>query len=64
MCTISGEVDKFTKSTLKKRWLDVVKHLKIDLQTDFDWSVRNRRENSLLPLYIWIFKIKFLFLTI
>ena len=31
---------------LKKRWPDVVKHLMID----FDWPVRNRRENSQLPL--------------
>ena len=29
-----------------KRWPDVVKHLMID----FDWPVRNRRENSQLPL--------------
>ena len=33
-------------SSLKKRWPDVVKHLMID----FDWPVRNRRENSQLPL--------------
>ena len=30
---------------LKKPWPDVVKHLMID----FDWPVRNRREDSQLP---------------
>ena len=37
-------------STLKLMMLkpDVVKHFKID----FDWSVRNRREDPLLPLHL------------
>ena len=44
---------------LKKRWPDVVKYLMID----FDWPVRNRRENALpldLNFWNWIFLSNYL----
>ena len=50
LLTVSGVVAR--NLLFKKRWSDVVKHLKID----FDWSVQG--------MGVWIFKIEFLFLTI